>query len=421
MRLKFFAYPCLLAYSGVALAGVSDEMDGPSGIQCGTRLTLKPYVALSYTYDSNVDSTKHSKAGSQWIVNPGLDARYLGGNWDIEGSVWYQYHAYNRYVNELNSSSFGERLKLDWMNSAPNEKGWRLQFVERFQQISQDDDMSNHGGRGVGRDRKEFQVDGIVERRINETMHAAALANYYLLDYDNDVSKYAWLYGWKRAVAGGEAGWAPTKWTDFIVHANYQWYWQDNDFDGDMRNTYTRGKAIRSNSKGYSVMAGLATRATDRITYRLLGGWSRFEYGEGVKDIDGFTYQVSAKWVVDESLSLMLLGSSYYQPSEREYGSCIKVNSVSIGVGKTFIPGKLNGTLDLAYRNESHEYTEYAEDDYDDNIWTARVGINYTLNRYMHLFGRVEYQSDETSGGGVSGHLYDYDRWRGTVGMRLTY
>lgn len=421
MNSKFFVLAFAATAVTLATAGVSEEMDGPQGIQIGQRLTLKPYVSLAYTYDSNVDSMKHSQSGSQWIVNPGMAARYLGGNWDIQGAAWYQYHAYNRYTSQLNSSSFGENLKFNWMNSEPNEKGWRVQFAEKFEQIAQDDDMSNHNGRGIGRDRKEFMADGIIERRINETMHAAVLANYYLLDYDNNVDKYAWLYGWKRAVAGGEIGWAPSKWTDFLLHANYQWYTQDNDANSDIRRTTTRGKAIRSDSKGYSVMAGLATRATDRISYRLLGGWTRFEYGEGVKDLNGFTYQASAKWAVSDTLRLMLLGASYYQPSEREYGNCIKVNSVSVGAGKTFISGKLNGTLDLCFRNESHEYSEYAEDDYDENVWTARVGLNYTINRYVQVFGRVEYQDCETSGGGIRAHQYDYDRWRGTVGMRLTY
>ena len=151
MNSKFFILSFTAAAATLASAGVSSEMDGPSGIQIGPRLTLKPYVSLSYTYDSNVDSMKHSKAGSQWIVNPGMTARYLGGNWDIQGAAWYQYHAYNRYTTQLNQSSFGENLKLNWMNSAPNEKGWRLQLSEQFQQIAQDDDMSNHNGRGIDR------------------------------------------------------------------------------------------------------------------------------------------------------------------------------------------------------------------------------------------------------------------------------
>ena len=140
-----------------------------------------------------------------------------------------------------------------------------------------------------------------------------------------------------------------------------------------------------------------------------------------MKDCDGFTYQVSANWKVDHTLSLMLLGSSYYQPSEHEYGSAIKVNSVSFGLAKSFVRGKVNGTLDLAYRNEHHVYTMFGDNDYDQNIYTARLGVNYVLNRFFSLFGRVEYQTCDTSGESIGGHYYDYDRFRGTVGVRMTY
>ena len=403
-----------LSAVAVASAASADVMDRPQGIKIGERMTLRPYVALSYTYDSNVDSTKHSKAGSQWLVRPGASFDYVDENWSLVGSAYYEYHAYEHYSHQLNQSSFGETLNFNWANARADEKGWRVKFSETFRQIAQDDDMSNSGGRGIGRDRKEFKADGIIERRLNAYWRAAAIGDYYLLDYDNDVEKYANLYGWKRAVAGGEIGYAPTKWTDLILQANYQWYWQDNG------GTYYN-RSIRSNSKGWSVLAGLGSHATEKITYRVLGGWSHFEYAEGVKDCDGFTYQVSANWKVDHTLSLMLLGSSYYQPSEHEYGSAIKVNSLSIGIAKSFVRGKVNGTLDLAYRNEHHVYTMYGDNDYDQNIYTARIGVNYVLNRFFSLFGRVEYQTCDTSGESIGGHYYDYDRFRGTVGVRMTY
>ncbi len=139
------------AFALATCASLADVMDRPQGIKIGQRMTLRPYVSLSYTYDSNVDSTKHSKAGSQWCVNPGVSLEYLADNWKVVGSVYYQYHAYNRYVNQLNSSSYGETLQFDWTNSKADEAGWRAMFSETFQQVAQNDDMSNHGGRGIGR------------------------------------------------------------------------------------------------------------------------------------------------------------------------------------------------------------------------------------------------------------------------------
>jgi hypothetical protein len=389
-------------------------MDRPQGIHFGEHLTLRPYVSLSYTYDSNVDSTKHSKEGSQWLVSPGIGAQYLSENWKVEGAAWYEYHAYNHYSHQLNSSSYGEFLNLNWADSLPNERGWRVMFNERFQQIAQDDDMTNDKGRGIGRDRKQFQANGIIERRLNEYWHADVESTYYLLDYDNDVSKYSYLYGWKRWTIGGEIGFAPSKWTDFIIAADYQWYRQDNS------GTRT-SRTIKSDSRGWSLMGGVATRATERIEYRVLGGWSRFDYADGADNINGWTYQLSGKWQIDNTLNLMVLGSSYYQPSEYEYGTAIKVYSMSAGLGKSFIRGKLTSTVDMAFRREDREYSEVSGCNYTRDIWTARVGVNYVINRFLTAFGRVEYQFSDTTGEHIGGHYYDYDRWRATVGMRLTY
>ena len=101
-----------IALTGVmaATAGAG-VMDREPGIKImGERMTLLPYVALSYTYDTNVDSTKAARSGSQWVVNPGMELKYKDDNWIVDALVWYKYHAYNNYSSQLNASSFGERL-----------------------------------------------------------------------------------------------------------------------------------------------------------------------------------------------------------------------------------------------------------------------------------------------------------------------
>ena len=413
MNAKLSAFATALVVSASVLTASADVVDRPTGFKIGERMTLRPYVSLSYTYDSNVDSAKHGKDGSTWVVNPGLGAEYKGENWEIAGRAWYRYHAYNRYSSQLNESSFGESLTFKWADSLPNERGWSVLLSESFTQIAQDDDMSNYSGRGLGRDRKTFQTAGIIERRINERLHAALEASYYLLDYDNDVKKYAPLYGWKRALVGGEVGYAASKWTDIILAANYGWYWQDN---------IPTNVRYSDESRGWSVMGGIGTRATERIEYRILTGWSRFEYADGdAKDINGWTYQVSGKWKISDRWNMMLLAASYYQPDERETCAAIRVDSISWGLAHSMVRGKLNATFDLNYRRETHEYSFSRGYDYDDDIITARLGLNYTLNRFLQLYGRVEYQTDMCDGGNVRGHNYDYDRFRGTVGMRLTY
>ncbi len=409
MKLKTLLFSVVLAVTSVASAEV---MDRPGGIKIGERMILRPYVSLSYTFDSNIDSDKHGDTGSQWSVNPGLDLTYKGGNWDLTGSVYYQYHAYNKYASQLNDSSYGESLRFNWGDGEGEGRGWRLTLAETFRQISQDDDMSTSGGRGIGRDRHEFNFDGGLQRRLGSYWHLALTGGYYLMDYDNNVNKYGEMYGWKRATLGGEAGFTTSKWMDLLFHIDHQWYWQDNNVGN-----------LSGDSKGLSVMGGFGSYATERISYRLLAGWSRFEYGRYGTTSNGFTYQASANWQMSDTLHFMLLGSSYYQPSETYQASQTKVNTISAGLGKSLVRGKLNATFDIAFRNEKNEYAGDEDIDFaaTDNILTTRFGLNYSLNRFLSMYGSVEYQINMASGDANNNSARDYDRLRGTVGFRLTY
>lgn len=408
------------ASASLVVCGATEER----GIHRG-RLTLHPYVSFSYTYDSNIDSGKHGKNSSQWNINPGLNLDYAADNWSLDAAFFYTYHAFQRYSGVLNTSSYGQSLKYDYSN-VNNGRGWTIILTEKFHEMSQDDDMTNDGGRGIGRDRKQWTFDGQIQRQLNRYFHAGINGGYYFLEYANNVDKYAPLYGWKRASVNGQLGWAISEHSDFVLSGGYQHYWQDNDKDlyADRRD-YTeeaRGRNIGSESKGYTVSGGLQSHTTNgRLSYRGTVGWSWFEYAEGVHKSGGLVYNVSANWKINNTLNMMLLGSSFYQPSEREYGSSIKAYTISWGLGKSLVRGKLTGTFDLAYRKEIHEYTEYSADDYDEDIYTARLGLTYRLCRWMDMFCNFEYQDEETESGGARSHEFDYDRWRATLGFRLTY
>lgn len=414
--------------SALAMLASAGTLDREPGIKIlNERMTLLPYVALSYTYDTNVDCTKAAKSGSQWVINPGMELKYEDDNWLVDAVAWYKYHAYNNYSSQLNSSSFGERLKWQWTNASNGGRGWTILFSEQFEQIAQDDNLSSLGGRGMNRDRKQFQAEGVINRRINQWWHGALRSDYYLLDYDNNVSEYAWLYGWSRLQLGLEGGCTLSKWTDLIISANYQWYWHDDDVDNrqDQEDIYgsRRGRYVRGDSKGWSVMGGIATHMTEKLSYRLLAGWSHFEYGGGVSNLDGWTYQGSADWQIDaaNTFHVMAIASSYYQPSEREFGSALLVHNASFGIAKSFVKNKLKAAADVAFRRETHEYTEYEADNYNENIWTARLTLSYRINRLLTVYGRVEYQTEESDGYYVRGNIYDYDRWRATIGLRMTW
>lgn len=397
------------------------QQDRPQGIKIGQRLTLRPYVSFDLTYDSNGDQQSDAESETSWFINPHLDMNYRSEHFNGDVGLFYGYRAYNGNTRNLNGHDYGENVKLAWTTAGRDEKGWTILLAERFQRVSEDDDMQNNNGRGLWRQRMTFSVDGAIQRRFNEKLHADINGSYYYLDYDNDADRYMNLYGWQRLVAGAEVGYAASRWTDIILAGSYQSYTQDNSDDLSGVSSYygTQDRYARE-SDGYSVQAGVQSYATDRISYRLLAGWSRFSYAGGESTNDGFIYSASANWKITDTWNTMLLAESYYQPSEREFGSVNRVDAISWGLAHSMIRGKLRGTLDAAYRRETREYTDDSAWEYDEDIFSFRLGLDYTINRYLAIYARGEYQCCLFNGdmGGID---RDYDRFRVSVGFRLQY
>lgn len=413
MKKSFFALTVLAAFAAQAAI-----LDRPAGIKIGQRMTIRPYVSMYYTWDSNIDSSKEANSGSSFNISPGLTFMYKADNWSIAGGAFYQYHAYTENKNNLNQGSWGENLAFNWTNSRDGGRGWSVVLRESFQQISQDDDMTNDGGRGMGRDRMQLQVAGALQRRFTDRLHADVNATYYWLDYKNDKYAYAPLYGWDRWTVGGQIGYAASRWTDLILEGNYQGYTQKNSsFYGE------QNFGLSKNSRGWTLHAGLGSYATERISYRLTCGYSQFRYSDGDTVKGGFTYTGSGQWRMGDTWNMMILASSYYQPDENSYGTVSRVDTISWGVAHSMIKNKLKATLDLSYRHNNRMNTVADGSDRTDNIITARLGLDYTLNRFLAIFGHVEYQKNFTRGDSAlyDSYNWDYDRWRLSVGLRLTY
>ena len=73
-----------------ALSASAELIDRSPGIRIGQRMTLRPYVSMSYTYDSNIDSDRTDRGGSTWIVSPSLDLDYSAENWNAVARFWSQ-------------------------------------------------------------------------------------------------------------------------------------------------------------------------------------------------------------------------------------------------------------------------------------------------------------------------------------------
>ena len=412
MNSKAIRLTAVSAMCVCAFAATAEMMDRPKGIKIGQRMTLRPYVSMSASYDSNVGSrTSGAKGDVMWNINPGFALDYQQEKWSLLLTGFYAYHAYTKSRNDrYNKHSYGETLRWNWSDGDETGKGWSIMIDESYRRVTMADDFNLSDGRKYNADRGQFYVNGAVQRRFNENWHANVLGGYYNLEYDNDTDNGTGLYGWQRWTAQADVGFAPSRWTDFIAMVGYHGYNQDN------AGTTTSGKKIDRRSDGYTAQLGIGSFATERISYRLLAGWSRFEYGGNSSTANGFVYTGSLNWKLSDTLQTMLVASSYYQPSEYERASKTRNDSLSWGLHKSLVRGKLNATFDLTYRHETVD--RVSGSDYELDIVSGRLGLNYTLNRFFTIFTYGEYLRswDDSKSG-----YYDYDRWRVTGGVRLTY
>jgi hypothetical protein len=399
----FSLVPALFAGESVA--------DKPQGFRFfNQHLTIKPYVSLSYTYDSNVDTSRHAEGDSIFCIQPGADFEWKGERWALVGSLWYRRNAYCEYSNEMGENSYGESLAYKWTTSKQDERGWSLILAEKYRYTDQSDALGSGDGRGVWRDREAFDASGVLQRRFNERLHAEVLGQYNWLDYKNDTGKYAPLYGWSQYAVGVEAGYAASKWTDFLVAGGYSHYLQKKG----------RGYRNYSNeSQVWTVQAGLGTHATEKITYRALMGVSWLEYGGHANADCGWTYSLDANWRITRQLQFSALGKSYYQPSERTVGQAIKVYSLSGGLSYLTLGDKMTLTANMAWRYEdtcyNDRYLGYGNN-FDETILSVRLGADYVINRWMSVFAAFTWEEEW-----CDVRAYGYDRFRGTIGMRFHY
>ncbi len=395
-----------------ALAAGGSEADKPQGFRFfNQHLTVKPYVAVSYTYDSNFDTTHGGGGDSVFCLNPGADFTWLADRWSLAGNVWYRWNSYAHNNGNMGENSYGEALSYQWATSKANEKGWSLVIGERYSYISQSDSLNSSTGRGIWRDRQSFDINGVLERRFTERWHADLMGQYNWLDYKNDTGKYAPLYGWSQRAVGLEVGYAASPWTDLLLAGGYTDYTQHG---GHGYHNYSNDSHV------WSVQGGVATRATEKISYRFLMGASWLDYGGHDNADVGWTYSLSGNWRLTRQLQWSALGNSYYQPSERSRGQAIKVYALSTGLSYLTLGDKVTLSANVAWRHEQNVYSDRylaAGNDYDEDIMSVRLGADYVMNRWMSFFAHFTWEEEWCD----SHSNYDYHRFRGTLGVRFHY
>ena len=96
------------------------------------------------------------------------------------------------------------------------------------------------------------------------------------------------------------------------------------------------------------------------------------------------------------------------------------MSALSAGVSYLTLGDRLNLHGDIAFRYEENAYSDKylsAGNDYDETILSARLGATYTINRWVSVFANLMWEEEWCE----KNDAYDYDRFRGTLGLRLHY
>ena len=390
----------LIAVSAVTLGA---QAAGPQGLRFfGGKLTVKPYVSASYTYDSNIDTTKHGSSDSTYSINPGASFQMGADRWSLGGGVWYRYRAYDHRNSTMGNDSYGENISWSWANSEVDARGWSLFLGQTYTHTMQADSLNSGEGRGVWRDREVMGVNGGVERRFSSRLHAGVTGSYSWMDYKNSAG-YAPLYGYDSYSVGASAGVMISPLTDFSLYGSWGHYRQ-------------KGSGVAHNSsQSYSIHAGIGTRATKRITYNLSAGMSGYESNHSGSD-HSFSYNISANWRLTDRWNMSLSGSSYYRPSETNRGGADKNWTVSYGTSYLLGEG-LSVNANVAWRYKESIYSGVGNYGGDENIVSFRLGASYTFNRWLSTYANVGWEEEWYEHGGSR----DYDRYRFEVGMMFHY
>ncbi len=363
-------------------------------------LSISPYVNLEYTYDSNVNYSQGNEADDHiFSVNPGVDLNYKGNDWGVNANAWYN-HDYYHENDRLDEDSYGESVDFYW----ESPRGLAFLLGQSFVQSSQSDSLTSDNGNGLWRDRNQFDVTAALSYQFSEKTSATINGMYSDMWYDNNQDEYGSLYGWSEYSVGLQLARQMTAKTDFLVSGSYQEYESDGAQGG-----------VSSSSTGYSLMAGVGSRATERIKYSLQAGASWFDYAEG-EQLVGFVYDANLSWLISRKWALSFTGSSNFQPSEREANQANQVYALSSGLTyKT--TRRLTTSLDLAFRREENQIdTATSEDGSADDRYSARLMARYKLRKYVNLYAGLEYEeqiSDES--------VNEFDRYRATMGVNLRY
>ena len=378
--------------TGALYAGPFDFVAPSDGFHFGD-LTVSPFAEVLYFYDTNYDRTP-SKGGSSHgpSLRGGLDYSYAGDRNSLSGQLWYQWENYNG-DGRLDSKQWRESLR--YMHETPQGTVFSL---NHYWAETDQSDLE----RGQWNDRREFMLGGSVA-------HAFSPKTKLQLDVmAEDVAfRNPSLYDWRKYSADLSLARRFGAKSDAFITAGTS-FEDSEDYSGF--------------SKSYRLGLGMASRATEKISYRVAAGAEAYDYnGRPGGETDWAPYyQLGATWLASRKWQWTLTGRGEHRSSE-EYANNY-TTTYTLGLGTTYQANRrLSVSMRSLWRYDESEYRVADPNSGNmrhkrDNELGFRTDVTYRLNKYASL--RI---GGEASTQVSTIDADEYDRFRVDMGLQLRY
>lgn len=355
---------------------------------------FSPYFKTGPFYDSNVPLRKNGKGSAGWNYTPGADISYVGNDWGLTLGGFFSYDQY-----------FDSKFDPEWTASESasiyKEKGnWRVMLAQSYQRNK---DVSfglvnDSSFDGYSRMRDTIDVSAAVSWKAGPKTTLSLTAGYQSYWYEDE--QYS---GYDTYNVAAELARRVTEKTDFLVNAGLSM--RDSDLLAKM--TYQ-----------YSLMAGLGSRISEKIGYRIMAGgmYYQFENNRGKSD-DTFapTFYGSLVWQLNRKWALTWSLNSGFTPSTTAaQADGYRLNyGTSLGVVYAMtrrLQLRADGIVTLTNYQGSWgpQYDEWGDSE------SVRLSAAYELARHVFLFGSFKYYINNTG-------IQDYDQYRADMGVTLRY
>jgi hypothetical protein len=355
-------------------------------------LTVSPFAEVLYFYDSNYDRVDKGAESNQGpSLRSGFDFTYGGNRHKFSGQFWYQWE---KYMGEGRLDSNQWRETIRYMYETP--QGTILRVDHYWGEIYQSDMES-----GRWQDRGEFGLGASVA-------HVLSPKTRIQLDLGSEDVKYKnpELYDWRQYSADLSVARVLTPKSDVFVGVG---------------TALEESESSSGFSKSYRVNMGLASRATERVSYRVAVGAEAFDpVGSGESMTLAPFYQLGATWRASRKWSWSASGQGQHQNSEETAGNYGVV--YTFGLGSTYQPNRrMSVAMKALWRCDMNEIKVVDPDtknltDRVDNEFGIRTDLNYRLNKYatLRLGGEAMTQVSTIDAN-------EYKRFRVDMGLNFRY